>query len=434
MRYSLLDILASPETRAPLVLVGASEADTPYHGPYGTKGERVGPRGAAVGPAPQGETGAFYTRALAQHAAPADDPERSRQVVVTDGILVSTDTGLWYPIIDTIPELRPSRLRDWQRDRAFFEETIAPRIPADLAEALRAASASVDTSTKPGDNYKTSEISLLDKVDDARAFLDPGLYSPFNPHIYDHPAELIRGFTTSLHFLGLHHGARVLDSGSGYSWTTEWLMRLGIDAVGIDITRAYPDVGRRRMGPNNQPHLVVGDAENLPFRDGVFDAVLCFDAFHHIPNRAAAMRQYARTMTPKSRIVLVEPGGQHEKAQVAIDVMNTYGIMEIGMELSDLQGYIAGIDEFTGVREIFLKPFYSDDGRQSLPVSEMRERGYLCWGLFEVEKDVTESRRAAPPAQAQIPAHVPGPSRAPDSEAAKGGLGGFVERLLGRSR
>jgi hypothetical protein len=40
--------------------------------------------------------------------------------------------------------------------------------------------------------------------------------------------------------------------------------------------------------------------------------------------------------------VLAEPGQAHEHAQVAVDVMKKYGILEKGMELEDVQRYIEG--------------------------------------------------------------------------------------------
>lgn len=422
MRYSLLDLLASPDTGAPFVLVGASEAEIPYIGPYGRPGMRVSRPGVPVGPAPEGEAGAFYARHLAQHATAPDDPERSRHVAVVDGLLVSTDTGLWYPIVDTVPEILPASLRDWGSHHTFLDQVIATRIPAELADALRQAIAGVDAGVRRGDNHKMSEIGLLDKVEDKTNFLAPGLLSPFNPNIYNHPADLIRGFGNCLPFLRLQHGQRVLDAGCGYSWTTEWLMKLGLDAVGIDISRVYPDVGRRRMGPNNQPHLVVGDSENLPFREGVFDAVLCFDAFHHIPDRPAAMRRYARALRDPGRIVLLEPGGQHETDAVSVEVMDTYGIMEVGMELTDVQGYIDGIDGVGPARQIFLKPCFSDDPRDAVPMAELRDRSYIGWGLFVIEKDAAAARRA-PSAMAQTqPSAAARPSN---------GLGRLLDRVRG---
>src|SRR5438132_802959 len=79
-------------------------------------------------------------------------------------------------------------------------------------------------------------------------------------------------------------GHVVLDSGCGYSWSTEWLFRSGYDAIGVDICRTYLEIAVQRLG-TFRPHLIVGDVENLPLQGGTANAVLAYESFHHIPNR-----------------------------------------------------------------------------------------------------------------------------------------------------
>lgn len=47
-------------------------------------------------------------------------------------------------------------------------------------------------------------------------------------------------------------------------------------------------------------------AEQLPFREGSFDRILVVDALHHFADPAAAIRDFARTLTPGGRIVIEE--------------------------------------------------------------------------------------------------------------------------------
>ena len=54
------------------------------------------------------------------------------------------------------------------------------------------------------------------------------------------------------------------------------------------------------------------------------------------------MAGFGRALKPGGRIVLAEPGAAHEHAQVSVDVMNKYGILEKGMELEDVRQYVAG--------------------------------------------------------------------------------------------
>ena len=214
------------------------------------------------------------------------DPEKNRAVEIMSGVLVAPD-DYWYPVVNGIPEILPDRLRDWDRDLDFA------RSIGVLTSAMESRARDADRTSQIGDGNKFAEITLLEKVENKEAFLGPGRLSPFNPYAFHHSSELIRGFSCCIPFMKLQLGSVVLDSGSGYSWTTEWFMKMGVRAVGVEINRTYLETGRQRMGVNC-PELVIADAENLPFKRGIFDAALGFDAFHHIPNRERAMEEFAR--------------------------------------------------------------------------------------------------------------------------------------------
>ena len=241
----------------------------------------------------------------------------------------------WFPVTDLLPELLPDHLRDRDRDARFFEEC-ARALPADLVNALRNIPLATEADADKGASYKRAEIAISAKVDDPH-FFSPGYSSPFNPHNTEHTVYLIKLFGASVPLLDLKGRDLLLDSGCGYAWTTEWLYKAGVEAIGVDICRTYLEIGIERMGAN-RPHLVVADVENLPVRSALFDAVLAFESAHHIPNRKKAMAGFSRVLKPGGRMVLAEPGVAHEHAQVSVDVMNKYGILEKGMELDERPG------------------------------------------------------------------------------------------------
>lgn len=284
----------------------------------------------------------------------------------------------WYPVIDGIPEVLPDSLRDWSRDLTFLDRL---EITDDLRSKFNHVAYMADCTAKPGDNYKKAEINLLDKVDNRGSFLGPGRLSPFNPYNFNHSADLIRGFACCLPFMRIQVGSLVLDSGSGYSWTTEWLMKMGVRAVGVEINRDYLDVGRLRMGVN-QPELIIADAENLPFAAGAFDAVLGFDAFHHISNRERAMSEFARILRNGGQVTLVEPGEAHEAHPDSQAVMAKYGNLERGMSLSDVTDYIQGLP-YAAPMEHFIVPLRADD-RRTVVATELFKRDFIGWSLFTI--------------------------------------------------
>ena len=72
--------------------------------------------------------------------------------------------------------------------------------------------------------------------------------------------------------------------------------------VGLDLTPEMIEVARTKVAPGME--FVVGDAENMPFDEASFDAVLCSNSFHHYPNPAAFLAGALRVLRPGGRLIL----------------------------------------------------------------------------------------------------------------------------------
>jgi demethylmenaquinone methyltransferase / 2-methoxy-6-polyprenyl-1,4-benzoquinol methylase len=85
--------------------------------------------------------------------------------------------------------------------------------------------------------------------------------------------------------------------------------RTGARVVGIDLTRAMLEEGRRRVsgaGRRGAISLVLGDADRLPFEDGTFDA-LCFTyLLRYVPDPGSTLREIARVVRPGGVIASLE--------------------------------------------------------------------------------------------------------------------------------
>lgn len=288
-------------------------------------------------------TGCIYCHTPLKLLSPTKTPLFDlSQSPIESGLLTCNDCSRFYPISGSVPIILPDELRNYNDDLKllhFYSSSIDPFVLKQLKEKIE--SRGETSNSDSGLHFKQAEMSIQSRVDDPD-FFGPGFNAPFNPGDPQYTAHLIKRFGSLLHLLDLNPGDPVLDIGCGYAWTTEWLMKMGFEPVGIDITRTYIDIGIKRMN-GNLPHLVVGDVENLPLLDNTFKAVLCYDAFHHIPDRKKAMAQFARILKSDGKVVMAEPGKDHENAQVSIDVMNKYGILEIGMSLDDVTQYCQGL-------------------------------------------------------------------------------------------
>ncbi|MFH6786258.1 MULTISPECIES: class I SAM-dependent methyltransferase [Methylobacterium] len=100
-------------------------------------------------------------------------------------------------------------------------------------------------------------------------------------------------------------GERILDLATGTGWTSRLVARSGAEVVGVDLGAdliAFA-AGRARAEGLSIAYR-VGDAESLPFADGVFDAVIstCGVMFASRPDAAAA--ELARVCRRGGRIAL----------------------------------------------------------------------------------------------------------------------------------
>jgi uncharacterized protein YbaR (Trm112 family)/SAM-dependent methyltransferase len=341
--YHLLDFIVCTACKKSLVLLN------PVEKPYQTtmrmgKAHRVGERGAFVGPLPTQAASGELEGVLRLKASPIVEDGREKNVGIHQGILVCLNCENWYPNRDGLPELLPSHLRDWEQDRVWLEDQYRGFIVSGLEKVyntlLRNTYFEKSNIVDKGSHYKVAEMSISQK-DLPEGFFGPALVAPFYPSRPTFSLDLLARFVTTVSKLNCGINGVVCDLGVGYAWTSEWLVRLGYQVIGVDITRDYLLAGLPRMD-RNIPHLIVADVENLPLHDQSIDAVLSFDAFHHFPNRKSAMAELDRTMVPGATMVLVEPDEQHEFHPQSIAVMEQYGILERGFNKKDLGNYIHG--------------------------------------------------------------------------------------------
>lgn len=112
----------------------------------------------------------------------------------------------------------------------------------------------------------------------------------------------------------LECGERVLDLGCGSGRHTLEAARYPVRVVGLDFSRddlnaarfMYGDLKRKRQAPGDAD-FVVGDAENLPFRDGAFDKSICTEVFEHIPDDARGIAEFERVTKAGAPIAVSVP-------------------------------------------------------------------------------------------------------------------------------
>lgn len=113
----------------------------------------------------------------------------------------------------------------------------------------------------------------------------------------------------------LRPGQRLLDLGCGEGRHVIAAYALdGVDAVGVDLSRDDLATARQRLtdfagsdGSDALFALLVGDALDLPFGEGSFDAVICSEVLEHIPDWRGAVSEIARVLKPGGQLCISVP-------------------------------------------------------------------------------------------------------------------------------
>lgn len=140
-----------------------------------------------------------------------------------------------------------------------------------------------------------------------------------------------------LSLLDVQPGRRLLDVACGLGYLAEMAGARGLRAVGVDVS----SVALRKANQETQQvmALILGNAERLPWLDGIFDYVVNLGSLEHFLDPAVGVREMVRVLAPDGRAALLLPNSHHIRA-----VYNVYRYGEILPDLQDFERFATRVE------------------------------------------------------------------------------------------
>ncbi len=159
----------------------------------------------------------------------------------------------------------------------------------------------------------------------------------------NHAPQMLVRLGQLLAGMRLQPGMTVLDFGAGSCWLSRHLNQLGLKTISCDVSPSALARGKQLfeefpiVGPlPAPPQFLLFDGHKLALPNGAVDRVICFDAFHHVPNQATVLAELSRVLKRHGIAGFCEPGRQHSQTPISQDEMRNFRVLENDIDIVEL--------------------------------------------------------------------------------------------------
>lgn len=191
---------------------------------------------------------------------------------------------------------------------------------------------------------------------------------------------------------GIQAGSSVLEIGSGPGHVADMLAQAGAIVTGVDFSSKMVEVANSRY-----PEIAFAqaDAEELPYDDALFDAVVANFVVHHLARPEKVFREVNRVLKPGGRFAFAVWGAPEEQSSIGA----FFGAVTAHHDLEELpHGPLFGVTE----RNVY-EPMLTQAGLGNCQLSthdvswnvdllDPVLKGFWIWGNLAALPEETQSK------------------------------------------
>lgn len=210
------------------------------------------------------------------------------------------------------------------------------------AARVPAADASLIDPKEVMRRYSVEELNeTADEYYRVMQYPDLTLRKPFQS--VDETPEMLENLGALLGGLHLGKAMTVVDFGAGTCWLSRLVAKLNCAVICCDPSPAALDIGRRFFEEHPPlarellpPRFLQFDGHTLELADESVDRIICFDAFHHVPNQPEVLRELGRVLRAGGIAGFSEPGRYHSRAPQSQYDMRHHRVLENDIDLNEI--------------------------------------------------------------------------------------------------
>jgi len=210
---------------------------------------------------------------------------------------------------------------------------------------------------------KTAEEYIQQVIDPI-----PLMCKPFNV-TFEAP-ELLTNLGMLLSGLNLGKSMTILDFGAGTCWISRFLNQMQCITISCDASKTALKIGEKLFERSSilreyviPPKFLHFDGHKIDLPNNSVDRIICYDAFHHVPNQEKILSEFYRILEDGGIVGFSEPGKNHSKDPKAQYEMKTFKVLENDIDIVEIEK-IAKKSGFTNL-------IYKIIGEKDVTVSEL---------------------------------------------------------------